>query len=310
MDQFPESGMFQSIYVFIYAFHMPLFFFISGLFHKNSGIKEKVVTLIALGYVYKFFLFAVRSFMKEEVELHFFSESGTPWFMFALAAFILFTYLLRNMNQGFILIITFLMACFVGYDQSVGSKLILSRIIYFYPFYVLGYMANRERLIAFTRQKRPKLLGAFLLAVWFLVCIWKREALYGMRDMFMGMKIGEEELLEKQCLIRMGFYGITLVTGFACICLSPDRPIPLISNMGRHTIQVYFWHRPILYILADLGLIERICGSVMGRVGYFFLAVPFTLLLATRVFSFPTSQILWFGKEYPQKIRQKKAGDL
>lgn len=305
VDQFPDSNLFQSIYVFVYAFHMPLFFFISGLFHKNKAIVEKVITFIALGYVYKFFLFGVRSFMKEDVELHFLSESGTPWFMFALAAFILLSYLLQGMNQGFILVISILMACFVGYDQSIGSKFILSRIIYFYPFYVMGQVANQKRLMEITRQKKFRFLGAIVLVMWFLVCIWQRESLYVMRDLFMGMKLDDEQLTQSLCLIRLGFYGITIATGFACICLIPHCRIPWITVMGGRTIQIYFWHRPILYVLADLGFIEQIRGLEWGRIVYMLLSIPFTLLLATKVFSFPTSQILWFGKELPLRTEEQ-----
>lgn len=37
-----ESDLCRSIYLFIYAFHMPVLFFISGLFYKNERIVEKV----------------------------------------------------------------------------------------------------------------------------------------------------------------------------------------------------------------------------------------------------------------------------
>lgn len=297
VDQDPESGLFQIVYVFIYAFHMPLFFFISGLFHRNVRIREKVLTFLALGYIYKFLLYAVRILLKEEVELRFFSESGTPWFLFALAIFILFTYLLRSMNPGFVLVIALLMAFFVGYDQSVGSKFILSRVFYFYPFYFMGSMVNGKKLAAVARDKRFRLLGAAILVLWLAACVRQRELLYSWKELFMGMKIEEEELLEKQCLIRMGFYGITLLTGFSCICLCPQRHIPFFTDMGRRTIQIYFWHRPILYIMADLGFVAWICGLPWGRAWYLLLAVPLTLLLALKPFSFPAAQILRFGRE-------------
>ena len=35
---------YRSLFLFIYSFHMPLFIFISGLFHKNAGIRKKVLT--------------------------------------------------------------------------------------------------------------------------------------------------------------------------------------------------------------------------------------------------------------------------
>lgn len=37
-----RSDTCKSIYLFIYAFHMPLFIFISGLFHTDRNVVKKV----------------------------------------------------------------------------------------------------------------------------------------------------------------------------------------------------------------------------------------------------------------------------
>lgn len=37
-----DSSIYRSVFLFIYAFHMPLFLFISGLFHKDEKIGENV----------------------------------------------------------------------------------------------------------------------------------------------------------------------------------------------------------------------------------------------------------------------------
>lgn len=305
VDQYPDSQMFQSIYVFVYAFHMPLFFFISGMFHKNEVIAQKVCTFLALGYVYKFLLFAVRSFMKEEVEFKFLSESGTPWFMFALAAFILMSYLFRNMNQSFVLIIMFLAACFVGYDQSVGSKFVLSRIIHFYPYYLLGEIVNRQKLWEITRKRRVQILSAVVLVLWLLICFIYRENVYSWCDIFMGMKVENEDLFHDQIVVQMGCILITLAVGFAFISVVPSKQLPIVTEFGKRTLQIYFWHRPILYVLVDLYVVERMCATTAGQWIYLLSAIPFTLLLSLKIFSFPTSQILWFGKE-KQMIEQQQ----
>lgn len=305
VDQYPDSGMFRSIYVFVYAFHMPLFFFISGMFHKNEAVAQRVCTFLALGYVYKFVLFSVRSFMKEEVEFRFLSESGTPWFMFALAIFILMSYWLRDMNQGFVLIIMLLAACFVGYDQSVGSKFVLSRIVHFYPYYVLGEIVNGQKLWEITRNRRVRIFGAAVLILWFLACFAYRETLYSWCDIFKGMKMKNEALFQEQILIQMGCFLIAVIVGFALMCVVPSGRVPILTKFGKRTLQVYFWHRPILYILVDLHVVEKMCATTAGQWIYLLLSIPFTLLLSLRIFSFPTSQILWFGKEKQSAVQQQ-----
>ncbi len=37
------SDICKSIFLFIYAFHMPLFLFISGMFHKDTDIPKKIL---------------------------------------------------------------------------------------------------------------------------------------------------------------------------------------------------------------------------------------------------------------------------
>lgn len=299
VDQYEDSELYQSIYVFAYAFHMPVFIFISGMFHKNERIAQKVFTFIALGFIYKFLLFSVRSFMHEEVELKFLRESGAPWFMFALATFILLSYLLKDVNQGFVLIVFILMACFAGYDNKVDSKYVLSRILYFYPFFIAGNMVKRERLETLARKKILKFLGFCILLLWFFICIWKREHYYGMLDIFMGQKVVDEELFRGQCFVRLECYLITLLTGFSIILLTPTGRIPFFTKFGGRTLQIYFWHRPILYVLFDLGWITMFCETMGGRILYALSAIPVTFLLALKPFGFPTSQIMWFGKEQP-----------
>ena len=52
-----SSDYYQSIFLFIYAFHMPLFLFLAGLFHKNKDIFPKVLSYLVLGFMLKIVLF-------------------------------------------------------------------------------------------------------------------------------------------------------------------------------------------------------------------------------------------------------------
>ena len=58
--------------------------------------------------------------------------------MFALAAYIIILKVIENQNKVYILVSTIVLACFVGYDQTIGDYLYLSRIIVFFPFFLSG----------------------------------------------------------------------------------------------------------------------------------------------------------------------------
>ena len=51
-----SSHLYQSMYLFIWSFHMPLFIFVSGLFHKNRNIKEKVISYFSIYFFLKWMI--------------------------------------------------------------------------------------------------------------------------------------------------------------------------------------------------------------------------------------------------------------
>ena len=51
-----REGFLNDLYSAVYLFHMPLFVFVSGLFHKNTNIKTRVISLLLIGIVYNIFL--------------------------------------------------------------------------------------------------------------------------------------------------------------------------------------------------------------------------------------------------------------
>lgn len=46
-----------------------------------------------------------------------------------------------------------MLACFVGYDQTIGDFLYLSRIIIFLPFFLLGLVVRNEDIVKLKKNK-------------------------------------------------------------------------------------------------------------------------------------------------------------
>ena len=134
-----DSNAFKSLYVFIYAFHMPLFIFISGLFFKPKDVTSKCLMYISIGFALKITNFLVKYFLGLNPSFSILSDGGIPWFMFAIAIFTLLAYILRKHNKTYILFFSILLACFAGYDKEIGDFLYLSRIIIFFPFLFIPF---------------------------------------------------------------------------------------------------------------------------------------------------------------------------
>lgn len=289
-----SSPISKSLMLFIYSFHMPLFIYISGLFHKNSRISEKIVSYLAIYVVFKIALFAVRRCTGIDTTFQLLVTDDIPWFMFALAVYVALGYLLRNVNLKFVLVIWVLTACFVGYDETIGDLLVLSRIIIFFPFYLLGMLTDREKLERFLKKPSLKVLGAVVLAVWGLVCLLDLNDVYILRHLFTARNPFREDLGGWGCLYRLGCYVLSGVTGLACMLITPSRELGPITRFGQRTLQVYFWHNLIRTVILQAGLHE-LCLT-LGRPGVILwslvLPTALTLLLCLKPFRFPTDQLL------------------
>lgn len=293
-----ESNIFKSAFLFIYSFHMPLFLFISGLFYKKGKVRERICIFLSVYMIFKIAIFLVKTAFDQKRNFQIFSESDVPWFVFALAAFYLITYLLSEVDQRYLLIMSILAACFSGYDKSIGDFLCLSRIIVFYPFFLLGTMASRKKLECLLQKKWVRILGWIVLVVWAALCLFQLDPLYIFRHLFTGRNPFKKEILAYGWLMRFLCYIGSGVIGFSFLTIVPSRHLGIVTIFGQRTLQVYFWHRVILYGLIFGGVCDGLCGwfSPWGKIIWLVLALILTFVLSLRIFSVPTATIFKYSK--------------
>lgn len=287
------SDICKSIFLFIYAFHMPLFLFISGMFHKDTDIPKKILFYISAGFVLKFALSIANRLAGKEFSFQLLADSYIPWFMFALAAYTALCYLLRNENKIFILIGFILLACFTGYDETIGDLLYLSRIIVFFPFYLLGNILKPQAVNDFRKKYRWLIIPAILIMlVWAYCCFAQLETAYVLRRLFTGRNPFSEVFASNGILARLLCYMISALTCFSLIFLVPSGKIPFVSKAGQNTLNVYFWHWP-LYILLDhyFNISVLFSYGLLGKAGFFLIAILLPICLSFLLFSFPLKQI-------------------
>lgn len=293
------SEIYKSIFVFIYAFHMPLFLFISGLFHKNKNITQKIVMYVSLGFLSKIVLYIMKLAVNGKASFSLLSDSYLPWYMFVMAMFTATSWFLRNTDKRFVLVMAIILACVAGYDSSVGDYLYLSRFIVLYPFFVLGEMTTKETILKINRNKAIKLAAAVIIVLWLVLCFTKLDSVYILRPLFTARNpFSTKEIFEKWgFLYRVLCYIISFLTSASIICLIPDINIPYISKMGSRTLQIYFWHWPFALILKKIGLQAMLLETSHGKLLWLLIAIALTFLLSMGIFSFPTKQIAQLSKQ-------------
>ena len=178
VDQFTDiSNIYDSIFLFIYSFHIPLFIFISGLMFKNKDVTSKVIFFISIGFAYKIVSAIVERLLGTiKVEFLLLSDGGISWFMFALAAYTIILRVIEGQNKRYILIFAIVLACFVGYDPGIGDFLYLSRIIIFFPFFLSGVLLQKVNIVDIKNKNSKYIFFAGLVVViWLGLCVFELD---------------------------------------------------------------------------------------------------------------------------------------
>lgn len=296
-----KPGVYKAVFVFIYAFHMPLFLFCSGLFHSNKNVLIRALKYVSVGFVTKIIFSLTNFVLGGKISFNLLKDSGIPWYMFVLAIYIVITYALRNVDKKSLLVFSVLLAMFVGYDSTIGDYLYLSRIIVFYPFYLCGQIITKEDILKLNSNKILKAASVVIIAVWLILCFTKTDTVTALRPLFTGRNSFEssEFFSEWGFLCRALCYMITAVLSVAIISFMPNRRLPLITEFGSRTLQVYLWHWPVVLVLKKLGVTALLMTSVTGKIAWLLIAVMLTFVLCLKPFSFPIKQIFKYCRYEP-----------
>ena len=286
---------FEMVKLFIYAFHMPLFFFISGLHHRNTRVMERILYLVSIGLLWKMVRTVSVFLIYGRIHFALFSEPGVPWFMFAMAAYEGLTWVLRKQNLKWVLILSLFVACFIGFDKNLGDFLCLSRIIIFFPFYLAGVIIDEEKILAIREKAgRVGILGsAAVIVLWATAVVLRFDQLRIMLHLLTGRNPFRDVILTTGSLWRLACDLLTVVLCVSLIFLVPNRNIKGVTKIGVNAINVYFWHYLFLEILLYLFNWENLISQgPAGKMVYLITAAAVTVLLGLpRIFSFPCRQI-------------------
>lgn len=250
-----ESSAMRTLYLAVYTFHMPLFIFVSGLFSKttvNEKRKDRIFGYFVLYVAIKLIFWLYYGIARGDWSFSLFTEANLPWFMLALFIFALVTVLLKDFSPVYVLIFSVLLACVAGYDTEIKSFLSLSRIIVYYPFYYLGYIADAKKIELHCRKKSAKTAAAIIIAAMITVAVLFGERLYWLRPLFTGLNpfAALGGYANFGFLLRLAHYAVAALMCYAVVVLTPQKtPFGFVTKLGRSTLSIYAFHYILIYIL-------------------------------------------------------------
>ncbi len=262
-----ESDAAYAVYLFIYAFHVPIFVTVAGYFAKSGtpgGRQMKgVITNILLPYVIFETIWTIVHWLSGGTfKLDYSSASWTLWFLLALAFWrvaLPYLVLLR-----WPLAIAIAGSIGVGYFANVDSLFALSRTLGLFPFFVLGWSLRQWQVTGYWLSMRPAMLWRWRAGALALFALLAAACWFG-GDVARDLQLRRFLLYDESYAhigypewwaggIRLGFMLLAFALVFAFLMLMPRRTT-WFTGLGAATMYIYLLHSFVLYPIRESGML-------------------------------------------------------
>lgn len=257
--------------------HMPIFIFLAGLF--DSSEKKKVasrsMSFLFLYILAKIIYMVSNRAMGAGPYFSLFSGNSRPWFMLAMAAWVPLARATRNIKLLPLLLVWIILALAVGYDDSIGAWLSLSKIIVFFPFYLVGYRIKPDTLLRYYSRRVWLYLGMATLAILITLFVVFGNVLWPYEQL-LNAHLPYSEIPVQGCgaVERLIWYGLVALALSAYIEVFVHAGGRLLAWFGRRSLAIYLFHLPFTLTLVALGLFEALTPTAAGRFIAVLLSIP------------------------------------
>jgi fucose 4-O-acetylase-like acetyltransferase len=262
------SNTSYSVYLVIYAFHVPVFVLVSGYFAKATppGAKQlkRLVTDLVLPYlIFETIWTLVRWAVVGSLNLDLAQPSWTLWFILSLIAWrIALPYLVQ---LRYPLLISVVVSVWAGYFGAVTSEFAVSRTLGLLPFFVLGWRLRNSDLtrrwlswspatVAWWRIGASAVFAAVAVVVFTGIDFWRA---IGIRRFLLFDEsypaMGYHEWWAGG--IRLAVIVAAVILSFAFLVLVPRRRT-VFTDLGQATLYIYLLHTFVLYPFRESGVLE------------------------------------------------------
>ena len=261
----------------IYSFHMPVFIFISGFFSKNINSPRKVeinyilfiyIVFEILNNIYK----NITDLGTADSNLHFCYPTFQNWYLMGLFIWRILAPSFNLFNHRNILGVLVLLSLIIGFDDQLNNFLSLYRILYFMPFFILGYFCADFKVYLNKYLKYKTLflsVFCFLTLGIFLLSYFSKSLNSAILYAFNPFN-GYENSFYKFIIRFLGLFS-SLVISICFLFVIPCKKTRY-TRYGANTMNVFLLHMFMVYPLITLVKIQS---------NYYLLYLIFSSLLIT-----------------------------
>lgn len=285
------TGIARGMYVVIYSVHMPLFVLISGYFARFDA--HKILKKIIAPYLCIQLCCAIGSRVVGGEGTG--GQLTTPyWYLWYLPALAVWKISIPFIDtedvrkQRLILLGSVAAALLAGYDDTVGYYMSLSRIIVFYPYFLLGYYAGKAKKRGsrayriFEKMDRWKCAAVLALCV---AVIFVISPVIDYRWLYGAYSYSE---LGYMPMHRIVVYILGVVQCLCILKLMSSKKCCL-SEVGKRSMYIYLGHAPGVF------LVRKIWEKSERLIDYFINMKPENELIGTVLRLDYVKQMVWIA---------------
>lgn len=235
------------LYQLIYTFHMPAFIFLFGYNAKFS--PKRILTRWCFPYIVfqVIYIAFANAVLKDDIAFQFTTPYWLLWYLLAGIYFQLLLPLFDTADprrQLMILLCTFLIALGIGFVDSIGYFLSLSRLFVFLPWFLMGYYCKKNDLLTILSAHKKTQVSVLLISA-AIIALSLPYLHYGNipRDLLFG---GTSYAV---CGGTVWMRGATMILSlswilFLFVGIKPylNRKFFLVTRIGQNTLPVFLLH--------------------------------------------------------------------
>ncbi|MCS5715081.1 acyltransferase family protein [Herbiconiux sp. CPCC 205716] len=288
-----ESDTAYGVYLFIYAFHVPVFVAVAGYFAKADapGPKQlrRIVTDLVLPYlIFETIWSVIHSIVAGSLLFDYAMPSWTLWFLLALIIWRVSLPYLALLKHPLLIAVVISVAS--GYLPAIGGVFALDRTLTLLPFFVLGWRLRQLPLTAIWLRASARtviLVRAAAIAVFAAVALVIALNVPVLREIKLRRFLLFQEAYPTfgydewwAGAVRLGVIALAGILVFAFLVLMP-RSATWFSPLGQATMYVYLLHSFVLYPIRESGVLSGPQNDLL-LVGMIVFSILLTLVLASK----------------------------
>lgn len=272
----------NTIYTWIYTFHMPAFIFLAGFFAKGSGNKAYILKLakkllipyiifqvIYTGY---YFLIGKDGWLVDSI----FYPHWSLWFLFSLFCWHMLLIFFKKLPPIVGILLAVQIGLLVGYFGHIGHSFSLSRTFVFFPYFLLGYWVSLRQL-SWIKRKTVKITSLMIMV---MVAI----AIHFAPDINAGWLLASKSysdlgLPEYGGFARFFIYLTSTMMMVSILAWVPRRQFKF-TYLGERTLYVYLLHGFIIQYARQVDLFK--VDHFIDLFGIAILSIGIVLILSSR----------------------------